>query len=117
MGISVSFHTHRSAYTTSHYGESTGLSYGTMGSILSLIGLHKEADDLQKHYGFSVDAFKFLRAAEDCLSFRRKFYGPLMGGYNPDHDIKEVCFLRQMVRDYNQFRVEYGHKPRRFGGA
>lgn len=116
MGISVSFYTTRSIFTTSRHGEFTGLSYGTMGSILSLIGLHKEADDLRDG-GFSVDALKFLRAAEDFLSFRRKFYGPLMGGYNPDHDIKEVRFLRQMVRDYNQFRAEYGHKPRKFGGA
>lgn len=120
MGISVSFYTTRSIFTTSRHGEFTGLSYGTMGSILSLLGLHKEAEDLREHYGFSVDALKFLQAAEKFIAFQRKVHCALWGGrrvYNPEMDAKEVRFLRQMVRDYNQFRVEYGHKPRRFGGA
>ncbi len=116
MGISVSFYTTRSDFKTSLYGEHTGLSYGTMGSILSLIGMHKEVKDLREHYGFSVDALKFLQAAEKALRDNRRFC-IAFGGHCKETDSKEICFLRQMVRDYNQFRKDTGHKPRRFGGA
>jgi hypothetical protein len=116
MGISVSFYTSRSDFKTSLYGEYTGLSYGTMGSILSFIGMHKEVKDLREHYGFSVDALKFLQAAEKALRDNRCICNYL-GGHHKDRDTKEILFLRQMVRDYNRFRSEYGHKPRKFGGA